>query len=1191
MKLYSITLLITFAALMLAVCILPASATTFTVAGSGGADYMTIQEAANVANHGDIIYVYNGTYSENVNVYTRVTLQGEGANVVNVIANLTSTPVFYVMCDYVNISGFNVTGATTSSGFFISSRQHCNISDNNASGNSHGIYLYDSNNNTLTSNTLNSNNLSGICLASSSNNTVTSNTLNSNNHSGIQLYTSSNNMLTNNNISNNTIYGIYLTSSSSNNTLTSNTVSNNKNSGIFLQYSSNNTLKSNNAYSNINGIFLESSSNNKFTSNNAYLNTNGIYLYNSSNNMLTNNTADNNTGSGIILELSSNNALTNNTADNNTVNGIYLYNSSNNNTFTNNTADNNTGDGIYLISSSNNTLVSNNVSNNNNSGITLSLSNNNTLTSNTADNNTGNGIILFSLSNSTLTSNIAYSNTYHGIYQHSSSNNTLMSNNAYSNNYSGIILELSSNNTLTNNNADNNTENGIYLYTSSNNNTLTSNIVNSNKNSGIFLDLSSNNNTLMGNTADNNAVNGIILFILCNNNTLMGNTADNNAVNGIYLYNSSNNTIYNNYFSNTYNAWDNGNNTWNTTIREETNIMGGPWLGGNYWSDYTGNDTDSDGLGDTLTYNSRITYGGDYHPLVQYTTPPAPASLTNNIGYYWVNYTWTAGSGIVTDGYNVTMNGMWANTTNTYLNSSVGAGNWSDITVWAWNATGDGNRSDDSKSYQVQAPAAVTAILQRINITETSQTLNISEFMTFNATGYDHTNAIYPSNITFTWYTTPSGIGTLNATTGSVVNFTALHAGRTEIYAVNGSISSKATDSVWITVNAPTEIEDVTNGTGNATSGNSTAIVNLNNKSVNGTITIEELGDPLNETEDIGNRTGLGTDSEPIKGVNVTVNESIEAALNDTGGYVHIRIDYNQSQIDGLGIDEDTLYIYKFVNGTGWVELVQGNPTYCIANGRNTTADYIWVNVTNCSTFLLAGTPTAEPTPTPTRSSSGGSGGGGGGGTSGELYENIAYSETDRQHVYIDSDISYSFELEYNIVQFVKFTSLKSAGEVATKIEMLKDTSALVDNPPSDIVYKNLNIWVGNAGWATEKNIADATVVFTVDKSWITGNNIDESSIALYRYSNNNWNKLVTRKIAEDANSLQFEAETPGFSPFVVTGKETMGKTGAKDIAHAVTAEKTPASTPTEEKGTPGFGIFVGLSVLLTAVGLLHKKK
>ena len=146
--------------------------------------------------------------------------------------------------------------------------------------------------------------------------------------------------------------------------------------------------------------------------------------------------------------------------------------------------------------------------------------------------------------------------------------------------------------------------------------------------------------------------------------------------------------------------------------------------------------------------------------------------------------------------------------------------------------------------------------------------------------------------------------------------------------------------------------------------------------------------------------------------------------------------------------------------------------------------------------------------------------------------------------------------------------------------------------PSPNDVFRNLNIWVGNAGWATERNIADATVVFIVEKSWITENNINESSITLHRYSDDTWHELVTRKIAEDANNLQFEAETSGFSPFAISGKKTMGETGGEGIIEpTATEEKTPTPIPTEEKGMPGFSLFAGLSILLIAVQLLRKKK
>ena len=56
-----------------------------------------IQAAVDAAGEGDAIYVWNGSYSENVDVGTaHLTLQGEGADVVTVSAASSRDPVFEV---------------------------------------------------------------------------------------------------------------------------------------------------------------------------------------------------------------------------------------------------------------------------------------------------------------------------------------------------------------------------------------------------------------------------------------------------------------------------------------------------------------------------------------------------------------------------------------------------------------------------------------------------------------------------------------------------------------------------------------------------------------------------------------------------------------------------------------------------------------------------------------------------------------------------------------------------------------------------------------------------------------------------------------------------------------------------------------------------------------------------------------
>ncbi|WP_129582739.1 PKD domain-containing protein, partial [Methanolobus psychrotolerans] len=111
--------------------------------------------------------------------------------------------------------------------------------------------------------------------------------------------------------------------------------------------------------------------------------------------------------------------------------------------------------------------------------------------------------------------------------------------------------------------------------------------------------------------------------------------------------------------------------------------------------------------------------------------PGTPESFTNTTGNFWVNHSWSAGTGDVSDSYNVSYGGTWLNDTiNSFNHTGLSAHAWSNITVYAYNAT-DSTISLGAID-NVQIPNNAVSIL---NVTDI--TVYEGENVTFNINSTD----------------------------------------------------------------------------------------------------------------------------------------------------------------------------------------------------------------------------------------------------------------------------------------------------------------------------------------------------------------------------------------------------------------------------------------------------------------------
>lgn len=184
---------------------------TIYVGGTGTGNYTSIQDAIDAADDNDVIYVYNGTYQESLNIDKSITLVGEN-NENTIIDGQGESYVVKLNTDYVTITSFTIQNSGDifpNAGINVGTKGNV-ITDNRLVNNYYGmVLLYPTSHNTISNNYIANNNQCGIYFSGAKHNILRGNIVYNQPFNGFGLYDFSDyNIIENNTLSHNKFCGI-----------------------------------------------------------------------------------------------------------------------------------------------------------------------------------------------------------------------------------------------------------------------------------------------------------------------------------------------------------------------------------------------------------------------------------------------------------------------------------------------------------------------------------------------------------------------------------------------------------------------------------------------------------------------------------------------------------------------------------------------------------------------------------------------------------------------------------------------------------------------------------------------------------------------------------------------------------------------------------------------------------------------
>ncbi len=363
--------------------------------------------------------------------------------------------------------------------------------------------------------------------------------------------------------------------------------------------------------------------------------------------------------------------------------------------------------------------------------------------------------------------------------------------------------------------------------------------------------------------------------------------------------------------------------------------------------------------------------------------------------------------------------------------------------------------------------------------------------------------------------------------------------------------------------------------------------VSVNASSINASFDIRTNaslnGIKMNITAGKDSPTNASLNISRLKYLDVNVPNELKSVLTS----VVLKVYYTDSDLLENNLSESTLAMYWFNESSSiWVKL-DSSLDWVYGSGVNSDNNYVWANVSHFSSYGAGGltadgfycssnsqcasnycsnnvcsTPSSGGDNPPSGSSSGGGGGGGGGGGASQASETVLL----QAELAPGDSGTFGFKKFNDLAVYELVTEVSSPASnpaITVKETNLASTVSVPVTEGAGKVYKYLSIVKSGL-----ENVSKTIIKFRINNTWFDKNNVDSSTVKLSRLEGGNWNALPTALLSDDGQFTSYQATTPGFSTFAITGE--FGKSSPPQIqeqeASSVSEQTTEAPKETTEE-------------------------